>query len=203
MIKINMGFFFQVKCFYIQLFKDIKYIEYYIIKFVFSSKEELNTLFFMEKKFHKIFNIQFYNYLFEAAIYKKNLILVEYLIDKIDLALLHEKSTLNAVQTQLLTNKLKSENYFSWLAIIASHTNLQLMGLEKVYDYSEHFNFISYLLKHNKVNQFFRDKITQEIILKNCHEHAKKMFDLLFLELQLLNKKTLPSVMSSKKIHKI
>lgn len=197
-----MGWFFKFKFFYIHFFKNLKYREYYTITSIFGNKNPLDTLLFFEKNFQNLFNTKYYNYLFESAVYKKNIDLIEYLIDKIDLNIKQEKLIINNLHSQLLTSNLKSEDYFSWLAIIASHSNFHLLGLEKKYDYLEHYHLTSYLLKHVKIKEFFIQETTQQLIYKNCHENAKKMFEKLFLEIHLSNKKTLP-IVSSKKINKI
>ena len=128
---------------------------------------------------------------------------MEYLIDKIDLNIKQEKLIINKIHSQLLTSNLKNEDYFSWLAIIASHSNFHLLGLEKKYDYLDYYPLTSYLLKHVKIKEFFIQEKTQQLVYNNCHTNAKKMFENLFLEIHLSNKKTLPHIVSSKKINKI
>lgn len=193
-----MGLFFKIKSIYIRTFKPKKYQEFFIIKTIFSSFNPLDTLKFFEKSFQNLFSTEFYNYLFEASIYKKNLCLLEYLFDKINLEIPQEKTLLSNVHQQLLTNSLRFKNYFSWLAIISSHTNLQLMGLEKNYNYEEHYGFVHHFITHHKIKHYFTNTTTQELILENCHNNAKKMFAALFMDIKLSNKKALQNEVPSK-----
>lgn len=179
-----MGTLFKLKSFYVRTFTSQKYQEYFIVKNIFEHNTIVSIQWF-EFFFHELFNESFYNYLFEASVYKKNLQLVQYLIDKTNFNLPQQKILLSSLNHQLLTQNLKEKNYFSWLAIIASHSNLQLLGLEKQYHYEDYFIFISYLFKHNILKQQFNNDITKKLILENCHKNAQKMFENLFLELKL------------------
>lgn len=193
-----MGLLFKLKCFFIRTFKSQKYQEFFITKSIFSNNHTLDALQFFENFFNSLFNTSFYNYLFEASIYKKDFNTLEYLINKINLDIPQEKALLNQIFQHLTTSDLKSKNYFSWLAIISSHTNFQLMGLEKNYNYEDHYSFVSYFLTHDKVKKYFNNIQTQELILENCHDNAQKMFAALFLDIKLSSKKALPKVMPSK-----
>ena len=148
-----MGIIYNIKCFWIKHFKSTDYQNFFITKEIFNAKS-LNLLNFFEFKFQKNFNLEFYNYLLEAAIFKKNYIITEYLLEKSDLNFIQNKSVISNITTQILTDNLKNKNYFSWLAILASHTNLQLMNLEKQYNYEEHIDFVTLILTHKKTSNF-------------------------------------------------
>lgn len=194
-----MGFIFKLKCFWIKHFKSKDFQNFFITKEIFKHNS-LEKLYYFENNFN--FNTAFYNYLLEAAIFKKNYKITEYLLEKSDLNFIHEKSVISSITNQILTDNLKEKNYFSWLAILASHTNLQLMNLEKKYDYEEHIDFVTLILTHKKTSIFFNNELTKSIILDYCHENAKKMFELLFLELKLKTKAP-QEVKPKKKINKI
>jgi len=196
-----MGLIFKLQCFLIKHFKSKDFQNYFITKKVFEYKS-LNLLHYFEHKFSLNFNIDFYNYLLEAAIFKKEYKITEYLLDKSDLNFIQNKSVISNITTQILTDNLKEKNYFSWLAILASHTNLQLMNLEKVYNYEEHINFVTLVLTHKKTSNFFNNDETKSTILNYCHENAKKMFELLFLDIKL-KQKAPQEVKPKKKINKI
>lgn len=193
-----MGLLFKLKCFFIRTFKSKKYQEFFVTKSIFSNQYTIDNLQFFEKSFKSLFRSSFYNYLFEASIYKKDINTLEYLINKINLDIPQDKALLSHINLQLLTSDLKSKNYFAWLAIMSSHTNFQLMGLEKNYNYEDHYSFVSYFLKHDKIKKYFNNFQTQELILENCHNNAQKMFSALFLDIKLSTKKALPKVMPSK-----
>lgn len=192
-----MGNLFTLKCLFIRIFKPIQYQQCFIIKTIFE-KSSIDYLQQLEIHFSQVFNTQFYNYVFEAAIYKKNLAVIQYLIDKTDFNIVQNKKIIHELHNKILTDNLKQDNYFAWLAIISSHSNLQLLGLEKNYHYDDYFNIVAYLLRHDKLKHFFYNEYTKELILSYCHDNAKKMFQSLFLELKLSNKKALQNVVPYK-----